>query len=156
MAMEPACTFAVSSAAANIDRQRMVEPSNHHGWRIEVLLEGSMRGATSVLISDGRHHIVVDTGLPHEEPELVRALERRGLKPSDIRTVINTHFHVDHVLNNRLFPQSLIYAPQESYDWAKRLYADLRVEKDWEKLVLKYYPEVMAYEKAASYMGALR
>lgn len=125
-------------------------------WNVEVLLPGSWRGASSVLISNSCHHVVVDTGLPHEENLLVRALERRGLKPTDIRTIINTHFHVDHVLNNRLFPQSLIYAPQESYDWAKRLYADLHVERDWEKLVLKYYPEVTAYEKAASYMAALR
>jgi glyoxylase-like metal-dependent hydrolase (beta-lactamase superfamily II) len=148
--------LAESTAAAKMNVRQMTGQLDRKGWRIEVLLEGSLRGASSVLISDGRRHIVVDTGLPHEEPELVRALERQGLKPLDIRIVINTHFHVDHVLNNRLFPQSVIYAPQESYDWARRLYADLRVEDDWEKLVLKYYPEVMAYEKAASYIGALR
>jgi glyoxylase-like metal-dependent hydrolase (beta-lactamase superfamily II) len=125
-------------------------------WRIEVLLTGSMRGASSVLISNGRLHLVVDTGLPHEESLLVGALARKGLKPSDVQIVVNTHFHVDHVLNNRLFTQSLIYAPQESYDWAKRLYADLRVEGHWEKLVLRYYPEVMDDEKALSYMSALR
>ncbi len=115
-----------------------------------------MLNASSVLISGGRHRVVVDTGLPHEETLLVAALERRGLKPSDITIVVNTHFHVDHVLNNRLFTESVIYASQESFDWAKRLYSDLRVEKDWEKLVLKYYPEVTDYEKAPSYMAALR
>jgi glyoxylase-like metal-dependent hydrolase (beta-lactamase superfamily II) len=130
----------------------MANPS----WKIDILLPGSFRGASSVLLSSGYHHIVVDTGLPHEEALLVAALSRKGLKPSDVGIVVNTHFHVDHVLNNRLFPQSLIYAPEESYDWARRLYTDLRVENDWEKLMLKYYPEVMAYEKAASYMAALR
>ena len=134
----------------------MKEQTDRHVWRTEVLLEGSLRGASSVLVSDGRTRVVVDTGLPHEESWLVAALARKGLKASDISIVVNTHFHVDHVLNNRLFSHSLIYAPQESYDWAKSLYADLRVENDWEKLVLKYYPEVMDYEKAPSYMGALR
>jgi len=134
----------------------MSGPAGQPSWRIEVLLTGSMRGASSVLISNGRLHIVVDTGLPHEESVLVGALERQELKPSDVQIVVNTHFHVDHVLNNRIFTKSLIYAPQESYDWAKRLYADLRVEGDWEKLVLRYYPEVMDDEKALSYMSALR
>src|SRR6266700_2646711 len=135
---------------------RMSGQTSQPSWRTEVLLAGSMRGASSVLISNGHLNVVVDTGLPHEESLLVGALERQGLKPSDIQIVVNTHFHVDHVLNNRLFTKSLIYAPQESYDWAKRLYTDLRVEGDWEKRVLRYYPEVVDDEKALSYMSALR
>jgi len=135
---------------------RMSGQTSQPSWRIEVLLAGSMRGASSVLISNGHLNVMVDTGLPHEESLLVGALERQGLKPSDVQIVVNTHFHVDHVLNNRLFTKSLIYAPQESYDWAKRLYTDLRVEGDWEKRVLRYYPEVVDDEKALSYMSALR
>ncbi len=125
-------------------------------WKVEVLLAGSWRGATSVLISNGRHHIVVDTGMAHEARQLVKALEEKGLKPSDIGGVINTHFHVDHVLNNSLFPSSLIYAPQESYDWCRSLYSDLRDKQHWEKLVLKYYPETFEYEKARKLMATLR
>ena len=59
-------------------------------WKVEVLLTGSWRGATSVLLSNGRHHIVVDTGFPHEAHQLVSALKSRGLAPEDIGTVINT------------------------------------------------------------------
>ncbi len=125
-------------------------------WKVEVLLSGSWRGATSVLISNGRHHIVVDTGLPHEVHQLVAALEKRGLKPGDIGTVINTHFHVDHVLNNSLFPNANTFASQESYDWCRSLYSDLLDEARWEKLVLKYYPETFDYEKAGTHMKQLR
>ncbi len=125
-------------------------------WKVEVLLTGSWRGATSVLLSNGRHHIVVDTGLPHEAHQLVSALERRGLKPEDIGTVINTHYHVDHVLNNSLFPSSVIFGTQESYDWSKALYSDLLNEDAWERKVLKYYPETHDYEKSAANMGKLR
>lgn len=125
-------------------------------WSVEPLLVGSWRGATSVLISDGRHPIVVDSGMPHEAPLLIQALETRGIKPEDVRTVINTHFHVDHVLNNSLFPNSLIFASQESHDWCSALYSDLSDEQNWEKLVLKYYPETYDYERASTLMHQLR
>ncbi len=109
-----------------------------------------------MLLSNGRHRVVVDTGLPHEAHQLVGALKKRGLQPSDVGMVINTHFHVDHVLNNSLFPQSVIYAPQESYDWSRSLYSDLLVDVGWEKLVLKYYPQTFDYERARNNMGKLR
>lgn len=125
-------------------------------WKVDVLLAGSWRGATSVLLSNGGHHLVVDTGMPHEAHQLVQALEKRGLRPEDIEGVINTHFHVDHVSNNSLFGKSLMYAPQESYDWCRALYSDLRDDQNWEKLALKYYPEMFDYERARTHMQKLR
>lgn len=125
-------------------------------WKLDVLLAGSWRGATSVLLSNGRHHLVVDTGMPHEAALMVKAIKERGVHPEDIQGVINTHFHVDHVMNNSLFPKSLIYAPQESYDWCRALYSDLLDEQNWEKLVLKYYPETFEYERARTHMQKLR
>ena len=125
-------------------------------WETEVLLPGSWRGATCSLLSRGNHHVIVDTGMPHEAHRLLEALEKRGLHPSDIRMVINTHFHVDHVLNNCLFPQSEIYGSQQSYEWCCQAYADLLDVDNWEELSLKYYPESTDYEKATELMGALR
>ncbi len=125
-------------------------------FKIQTLLTGSWRGAASVLVSDGRHHILVDSGMPHEAHLLIGALDRKGLKPEDIHAIFNTHFHVDHVLNNSLFPNSLIYASQQSYDWSCSLYSDLRDEADWEKLVLKYYPEIHEHPQATGLMRQLR
>lgn len=125
-------------------------------WSVDVLLAGNWRGATSALLSNGRHHIVVDTGMPHESHLLVEALEKKGLDASDIQIVVNTHFHVDHVLNNILFPHSLVYGSQESYDWCRSLYSDLLDEQNWEKLTLKYYPETLDYESAKENMARLR
>lgn len=125
-------------------------------WKTEVLLTGSWRGATSVLLSNGRLQIVVDTGFPHEAHQLLDALKKKGRSPSDIGMVINTHFHLDHVLNNNLFPSSLIYGPQESYEWSSDLYSDMQQESEWEKRVLKYYPELFEYDHAAANMGKLR
>ena len=125
-------------------------------WKTDVLLPGSWRGATCTLLSRDHHHIIVDTGMPHEAHRLLQALEKRGLHPSDIRMVINTHFHVDHVLNNCLFPQSEIYGTQQSHDWCCEAYSDLLDEQNWVKLGLKYYPESADYERTSELMHALR
>jgi N-acyl homoserine lactone hydrolase len=125
-------------------------------WKVEVLLAGSWRGATSVLLTKGEYHLVVDTGMPHEAHLLAKALEDRGVRVEDVQGVVNTHFHVDHVLNNVLFPKSEIFAAQESSDWCRDLYSDLRDEQNWEKLVLKYYPQIFEYEHARTHMEKLR
>lgn len=125
-------------------------------WKAETLMAGGWRSATSVLLSNGTHHCVVDTGMPHEEHLLVDALEQRGLKTSEIKIVINTHFHIDHVLNNSLFPNSVIYSTQESYDWCCSLYSDLVDDQQWEKLVLKYYPQMLEYDHAIEHMHQMR
>jgi len=125
-------------------------------WKVDVLLPGSWHGATCVLLSRRGHHIIVDTGMPHEAPQIVKALELHGLKPTDIDTVINSHFHLDHVSNNTLFPGSQIFGSQESYDWCRAVYSDLRDQQNWETLILKYYPETFDYEQAEQMMGKLR
>jgi glyoxylase-like metal-dependent hydrolase (beta-lactamase superfamily II) len=124
--------------------------------KVELLLAGSWRGATSALISNGRHHVVVDTGMPHEAHQLLKALEQKGLSPGDIKTLVNTHFHIDHVLNNDLFPSAEVYATQLSYDWCQSLYSDIADNQNWEKLALNYYPEMYDYEKAYQHMAKLR
>ena len=125
-------------------------------WKVDVLLKGSWRGATSTLLSSGRHHILVDTGLPHEAHQLVAALKTHGLRPDDIGAIISTHFHVDHVLNNCLFPSSTIYAPEQSHDWCCSLYSELRSEEGWENAALKYYPETLEEARFVENMGKLR
>jgi glyoxylase-like metal-dependent hydrolase (beta-lactamase superfamily II) len=125
-------------------------------WKVDVLLPGSWHGATSVLLSQGGHYIIVDTGMPHEAHQIAKALELRGLRPTDIQMVINSHFHIDHVSNNALFPGSEIFGSQESYDWCRDVYSDLRDQQNWETLILKYYPEIFDYERAKSMMGKLR
>jgi glyoxylase-like metal-dependent hydrolase (beta-lactamase superfamily II) len=130
----------------------MLEPS----WKIDVVLTGSWRGATSVLLSNGKHHIIVDTGLPHEASHLIASLKAKGLDPSDIQTVINTHLHVDHVMNNILFPSSTIYTSQQSYDWSLSMYSDVAQEHNWEQLLLKYYPEIPDHDLAKKSVNWLR
>lgn len=125
-------------------------------WKAEALLPGNWRSATSVLLSNGSHRFVVDTGMPHEEHLLLNALQQRGLAASDVHVVINTHFHIDHVLNNSLFPGSAIYGSQESHDWCCALYSDLRDKQNWETLILKYYPQTLEYDHAVEHLHQMR
>lgn len=125
-------------------------------WKAETLLPGSWRSAASVLLSNGNHHLVVDTGMPHEEHLLINALQQRGLTASDIHAVITTHFHIDHVLNNSLFSGAAIYATQESHDWCRSLYSDLLDNQHWEKLILKYYPQTLEYDHAVEHLHQMR
>lgn len=125
-------------------------------WNVDILIAGNWRGASSVLLSNGRERILVDTGLPHDAHQLLGKLQQRGLTPSSIQTVINTHFHFDHVSNNCLFSKSVIYATQESHDWCMALYADLADPANWKRQVLKYYPETFQYAGAEIFMEKLR
>ncbi|HEX5410363.1 MAG TPA: MBL fold metallo-hydrolase [Terriglobia bacterium] len=125
-------------------------------WKTEVLLSGSWRNATSLLLTNGSYRLVIDTGMPHEEHLLVNALRQHGLSTSDIDAIINTHFHIDHVLNNSLFVRSAIYATQESHDWCCSLYSDLLDTQRWEKLILKYYPQTLEYDHAVEHLHQMR
>jgi len=64
--------------------------------------DGYVATSTTVLIEDSGKKILVDPGC--NEKLLLDALERVNLKPSDIDMIFLTHFHLDHVLNIRLFP----------------------------------------------------
>jgi glyoxylase-like metal-dependent hydrolase (beta-lactamase superfamily II) len=125
-------------------------------WKVNVLLPGSWHGATCVLLSNRRHHVIVDTGMPHEAHAIVKALQLHGLKPTDVQTVINSHFHIDHVSNNTLFRHSEIFGSQESYDWCRAAYSDLLDEQNWETLIPKYYPDIFEYGHAEVMRGKLR
>jgi len=94
--------------------------------------------------------------MPHEAHHIVEALERRGLKPNDIQMIVSSHFHIDHVSNNDLFPQSEIFGSQESYDWCREVYSDLLDQQNWETRILTHYPEIFEHERSKRMMGKLR
>ncbi|MGH9358922.1 MAG: MBL fold metallo-hydrolase [Terriglobia bacterium] len=125
-------------------------------WKTDVLLEGNWRSASSVLLTGGGEPVLVDTGMPHDASRLVAALARRGFAPDDIRCIVNTHFHLDHVSNNCLFPRSVIYATQQSHDWCIELYSALADGSNWKKLTVEYYPETFDYPNAGDLMDKIR
>lgn len=57
--------------------------------------ESGMMDCNTYVIRD-ESTVLVDPGLGHYLPELIRAMEQDGLDPNDIDMIINTHLHLDH------------------------------------------------------------
>ena len=82
---------------------------------MKILIEGYARkknnvwfaSPTTVLIKDNGLNILVDPGA--NRPLLEKAFKKEGLVPQDIDIVFLTHYHLDHILNIRLFPDKDIY-----------------------------------------------
>ncbi len=49
------------------------------------------------LVQDGGELLLVDTGWPSSWPSVVEAVERTGCRPADLRAVLLTHGHADHL-----------------------------------------------------------
>jgi len=49
------------------------------------------------LVQDGADLLLVDTGWPRSWPKVVAAVEGLGRKPADLRSVLLTHGHADHL-----------------------------------------------------------
>ena len=49
------------------------------------------------LVEDGKELILIDTGLPRSANKIVKYIRSIGRKPTDISTIVLTHFHIDHV-----------------------------------------------------------
>lgn len=62
---------------------------------------------TSVLIETPEKKILVDPGTHPDK--LLSALKRHNLQPHDIDMIFLSHYHPDHFLNIRMFPQVGIY-----------------------------------------------
>jgi glyoxylase-like metal-dependent hydrolase (beta-lactamase superfamily II) len=60
------------------------------------------------MIINGRHKIIVDSGLMGEEEPLCKALAELGVKPEEIDCIVNTHSHPDHCGNNHLFSKAKV------------------------------------------------
>ncbi len=97
----------------------MGEESEMSDNRVEVLLPGMIRRdgpmvlearSTATLVSRGDVHVIVDTSSPENRQLLIDALGRRGMTPGDIRTVVLTHSHGDHVGNLELFRGARVLA----------------------------------------------
>jgi glyoxylase-like metal-dependent hydrolase (beta-lactamase superfamily II) len=79
---------------------------------IKVLVQGYIRtisagrlvaSPSTILVRSLQNNLLVDPGA---NPQLLlESLSREGLKPADIHMVFLTHYHPDHILNIRLFPQ---------------------------------------------------
>ncbi|MBW2995942.1 MBL fold metallo-hydrolase [Candidatus Woesearchaeota archaeon] len=80
-------------------------------------------------------HTLVDTGNRGYEDEIIAALDKQGLKPEDIKQVIITHLHPDHVFNNHLFKNAeILWGPILFYNKSLDVY-DKLIERPGFKLI---------------------
>jgi len=49
------------------------------------------------LVEDGDKLILIDTGLPRNDKKIIKNIVALGRKPTDVSTIVLTHFHIDHV-----------------------------------------------------------
>jgi glyoxylase-like metal-dependent hydrolase (beta-lactamase superfamily II) len=74
-------------------------------------------GLNSLLIRDGRHTVLVETGIGpklsekerriHDnEARLLRSFEEAGISPEEVDVVINTHLHFDHCGYNTYYDRN--------------------------------------------------
>lgn len=67
---------------------------------------GYRASSATVLVRDSGKIILVDPGC--NEVRLLSSLRKEKIKPRDIDYIFLTHFHLDHILNIRLFPKATI------------------------------------------------
>lgn len=91
--------------------------------------------ASSHLIDTGDGLILIDTGYSSTLYLLIDSIYKLGFKPSDVKYIINTHWHWDHVEGTSAFAQlsgAKTLIGKEDYEKAKKYFtADIKVrDKD--------------------------
>lgn len=83
-----------------------------------------------LLVVTENENILVDTGIAPLPPSLakyvkftkdadiVQSLAAFGLAPDDITIVVNTHLHMDHCGNNRLFHRARYFVQKDELDYS--------------------------------------
>jgi metallo-beta-lactamase class B len=92
-------TFASGAPAASIDCTQCEEWNKDQApFRIfgNAYFVGT-HGLSSVLITSPQGHVLIDGALPQSAPLIARHIEQLGFKISDVKLILNSHVHYDHV-----------------------------------------------------------
>jgi glyoxylase-like metal-dependent hydrolase (beta-lactamase superfamily II) len=91
---------------------------------------------TTSLIKDGNIVAVVDPGIADDRKVFEDALEKEGLRLSDVTHVFLTHSHIDHYRNVGIFPAKLpvveywgIWTGSKVSDWEANFSNNIRIIK---------------------------
>lgn len=77
-------------------------------------IRGNALSAHAWVILGDQHVAVVDTGSAERQDVLADGLRQLGLAPGDVRLVLHTHEHFDHVGGNGVFPASTLIGAHAS------------------------------------------
>ncbi|MGD2125797.1 MAG: MBL fold metallo-hydrolase [Desulfobacteraceae bacterium] len=115
--------------------------------RMQILLSGvpgvSSRGwlgyCTVVLFRLDGAWALFDTGHYSDRHLLLEALAQTGVEPNEIRWVVLSHLHFDHVLNLPLFRKAEVYLARAEMEHAEKVSAgevtDLAIPDFWQVLL---------------------
>lgn len=96
--------------------------------RYDILLNGfpgrTERGflgwSTAVLIVGEGGPILLDTGGGGDRKLLLHRLRERGIAPEDVRTVVLSHLHFDHIANAECFPCAEFLVHEDELNYVER------------------------------------
>jgi glyoxylase-like metal-dependent hydrolase (beta-lactamase superfamily II) len=74
---------------------------------------GFLGWSTVTLLHAGGMPVLVDTGGQGDRVGLLAALAARGLAPGDIRLIVLSHLHFDHIANIECFPDAELVVHQD-------------------------------------------
>ena len=57
----------------------------------------NMAHANVYLVINGKELTVIDTGTPGNAQKIVKYIQKIRYQPTDVKTIILTHFHMDHM-----------------------------------------------------------
>lgn len=94
--------------------------------KVDVLIQGfpgrtnicGLSWSSMILVKTERHNIIIDLGSYPSRRYLLEALEKRGLKPRDVDTVLFTHLHHDHIAGIDMFPHALFVYGRKEWEYA--------------------------------------
>jgi len=106
----------VSLFSLNAAAQAPISPSDDTPYRNQsiepfkiidnVYFVGTTAHNTSYLITGSDGHIIIDTVYEETVPHIVRNVGKLGFKPEDIKMIIGTHAHDDHVAGHAAMKES--------------------------------------------------
>jgi N-acyl homoserine lactone hydrolase len=98
--------------------------------------EGNFAPCGVYLVRAGERSVLYDFGHVGRRMKLVNALGRRGLKPSDVDTVVVSHAHWDHLQNVDLFDRAEILVHAEELAYAAHPHAGDHATPAWSAALL--------------------
>lgn len=96
-------------------------------YRLDVLIQGypgktshhgGLGWSTVALLRGHGEVVLIDTGSYSYRDLLVSQLDRLGLAPTDVTSIVLTHCHWDHICNFPLFPRAKLFVPHSDLEWA--------------------------------------
>jgi len=57
----------------------------------------NMAHANVYLVANGKELAIIDTGTPGNAQKIIEYVERKGFEPTDVKFIVLTHHHMDHV-----------------------------------------------------------